>query len=143
MDAAYEIATIYEYGKHSVTVDVVLAPKWFLLAAEGGHVEAMAEYGMCCELGCGVELSDEEALEWYTRASRLCHVTSNYSVGEIFEEARGVPQSGSEAILWYYKVALMGDADSEKAIFRLSDIARIVIPGFTNILNGRSAGNAQ
>lgn len=143
MDAAYEIATIYEYGKYSVTVDVVLAAKWFLLAAKGGHVEAMAEYAMCCELGCGVEMSDDDALEWYTRAARLGHVTSNYSVGEIFEEARGVPQSDSEAVLWYYKAALMGDSDSKRALYRLSDIARIVIPGFTNILNGKSAGNAQ
>uniref|UniRef100_A0A7S2REC9 Uncharacterized protein n=1 Tax=Eucampia antarctica TaxID=49252 RepID=A0A7S2REC9_9STRA len=143
MDAAHEIATIYEYGKYSVKVDVVLAAKWFLLAAEGGHVEAMAEYGMCCELGCGVDRSDEEALEWYTCAARLGHVTSNFSVGEIFEEARGVPQSDSEAVLWYYKAALMGDDDSKRALFRLNDIARIVLPGFINTLNGKSAGNAQ
>ena len=64
-------------------------------------------------------------------------------MGEIFEEARGVPQSDSEAVLWYYKAALMGDDDSKRALFRLNDIARIVLPGFINTLNGKSAGNAQ
>jgi len=144
VDAAYEIAMIYEYARYGIDVDVVLAAKWFYLAACGGHVEAMAEYGMCCELGCGVDQSDEDALEWYTRAARLGNVTANYSVGEIFEEARGVPQSDSEAVLWYYKAALMGDADSRRALERLQDISRIVIPGYsTALLHGERAGTAQ
>ena len=144
VDAAYEIAMIYEYARYGIEVDVVLAAKWFYLAACGGHVEAMTEYGMCCELGCGIDQSDEDALEWYTRAARLGNVTANYSVGEIFEEARGVPQSDSEAVLWYYKAALMGDADSRRALDRLQDISRIVIPGYsTALLHGECAGTAQ
>ena len=136
IDAAHEIATIYEYGVHGVAVDVILAANWFLHAAKGGHVESMCEYAMCCELGCGVEQSDEKALEWYTRAAELGHVTANFSVGEMFEEARGgLPQSDSEAVLWYYKAALMGDADSKKALHRLRDIARIVLPGWASTLN--------
>jgi len=144
VEAAYEIAMIYEYARYGMEVDVVLAAKWFHLAASGGHVEAMAEYAMCCELGCGVDQSDEDALEWYTRAARLGHVTANYSVGEIFEEARGVPQSDSEAVLWYYKAALMGDQDSRRALDRLQDITRIVIPGYTTaLLSIDRAGTAQ
>mmetsp|Transcript_1661 Transcript_1661/g.2371 ORF Transcript_1661/g.2371 Transcript_1661/m.2371 type:complete len:386 (-) Transcript_1661:148-1305(-) len=135
-DSAHEIATLYEYGKDGVEVDIVLAAKWFHQAAQRGHVESMAEYAMCLELGCGVESSEEKALEWYTHAAELGHVTSNFSVGEMFEEARaGLPQSDSEAVLWYYKAAQMGDVDSKKALKRLSDIARIVLPGWANTLN--------
>ena len=105
-------------------------------AAEEGHVEAMAELGLCYELGCGVEQNDEEALDWYTRAANLGHVTSKFSVGEAFEEARGVPQSDHEACLWYYRAALAGDEDSKKSLRRLYDIARIVVPGVADLVHG-------
>lgn len=136
IEAAYEVAIIYEYSKYGVPVDIYHAAKWFLGAATAGHVESMAEYAMCLELGCGVDQSDDEALEWYTKAANRGHITSNFSVGEMFEEARGgLPQSDSEAVLWYYKAALMGCEDSKNALRRLSDIARIVVPGWATTLN--------
>lgn len=136
LDSAHETAVIYEYGKYGVEVDIYLAAKWFHGAAKAGNVESMAEYAMCLELGCGVEQSDEEALEWYRKAAELGHITSNYSVGEWFECARGgLPQSDTEAVLWYFKAASMGDEDSKRALKRLSDIARIVVPGWASTLN--------
>jgi TPR repeat protein len=136
MDAAHELALLYEYGEHEVPIDVYLAAEWFHKAAEAGHVEAMSEYAMCCELGCGVDQSDDLALEWYMKAANAGHVTAKYSVGECFEEARGVPQSDEEACLWYYKAAVEGDEDSKKALRRLRDIARIVVPGVAVLLDG-------
>jgi Sel1 repeat len=133
-DAAHEVALIQEYGRHGIEVDVVAAAKWFEKAAEAGHVESMTELGLCYELGCGVEQSDEQSLDWYTKAANLGHATAKFSVGEAFEEARGVPQSDQEACLWYHRAALAGDADSKKALRRLYDIARIVVPGVGDIL---------
>ena len=136
IEAAYETALIYEYSRHGVEVDIILAAQWFLGASSAGHVESMAEYAMCLELGCGVEQSDDEALDWYTKAAQSGHSSSNYSVGEMFEEARGgLPQSDSEACLWYYKAALMGEDDAKNALKRLNDIARIVVPGWAKTLN--------
>lgn len=134
VDAAHQVALVYEYGQYNVETDVVKAAEWFQLAAETGHMEAMAELGLCYELGCGVEQSDENALEWYTKAANKGHLTAKFSVGEAFEEARGVPQSDSEACLWYYKAALEGDEDSRRALRRLADIARIVVPGVVHLL---------
>ena len=135
VDAAHKLALLYEYGENGVDIDVFVAADWFYNAAKAGHVEAMAEYAMCCELGCGREQSDEEALEWYTKAANAGHTTAKFSVGEAFEEARGVPQSDEEACLWYYRAAVEGDEDSKKALRRLQDIARIVLPGVMGILN--------
>jgi TPR repeat protein len=134
LDAAHELAKLYEYGTYGVEIDMYAAAEYFGKAATGGHVEAMAEYAMCWELGCGVDQNDEQALEWYIRAANQGHVTSKYSVGEAFEEARGVPQSDEEACLWYYKAAILGDEDSKKALKRLHDIARIVLPGVSAVL---------
>lgn len=135
LEAAHELAILYEYGQYDVPVDVVRAARWFRHAAESGHVEAMAEYAMCCELGCGREQSDTEALEWYVKAANAGHANASYSVGEAYEEAKGVPQSDEEACLWYYKAAVMGDEDSKRALLRLSDIARLVVPGARALLN--------
>ena len=134
-DSAHNLALLYEYGRHGVEVDVVAAAEWFELAAEEGNVESMVELGLCYELGCGVEQSDEHALDWYTKAAHLGHATAKFSMGEIFEEARGVPQSDEEACIWYYRAALVGCDDSKLALRRLYDIARIVVPGVAAILN--------
>jgi TPR repeat protein len=135
-DAAHEVALVYEYGTYGIEIDVVKAADWFRLAAEADHMEAMAELGLCYELGCGVEQSDQQALDWYIAAAEKGHLTAKYSVGEAYEEARGVPQSDEEACLWYYKAALAGDEDSRKALRRLEDIARIVVPGAGVLLDG-------
>jgi hypothetical protein len=73
-------------------------------------------------------------LDWYTKAANEGHATAKFSVAEAFEEARGVPQSDEEACLWYYRAALVGDEDAKKALRRLYDIARIVVPGVAEIL---------
>lgn len=134
VDAAHQLALMYEYSLFGVESDVVKAADWFHIAAKNGHVEAMAEYALCCELGCGRPQCDAEALEWYTRAANNGHVQANFSVGEAFEEAKGVPQSDEEAVIWYYKAAVMGDEDSKKALQRLQDIARIILPGWRDVL---------
>lgn len=136
LEAAHDLAIIYEYGKYNVEIDVVEAAVWFGKAAEAGHVEAMAELGLCYELGCGVEQSDEKALDWYMKAAEKGHVTSKYSVGEAFEEARGVPQSDEEACIWYHRAAVDGDEDSKRALLRLFDVARIIVPGVGGLLHG-------
>jgi TPR repeat protein len=134
-DAAHDTALTYEYALHGIEIDVVAASQWFEKAAVGGHTEAMAELGLCYELGCGVEQCDEIALDWYTKAAEKGHVTAKFSVAEAFEEARGVPQSDEEACLWYYRAAIVGDEDSKMALRRLYDIARIVLPGVGELLN--------
>jgi TPR repeat protein len=136
INSSYEIATVYEHGKYGIPTEIFIAAEWLLKAAHAGHVEAMAEYAMCCELGCGVAQSDEEAVDWYMKAANEGHATANYSIGEMFEEARGgLPQNDSEAVMWYYKAALIVDEDSKLALRRLGDIARIVIPGWNRTLN--------
>lgn len=136
VDAAHEMALLYERGARGVDHDVVLAAQWLERAAQAGHTEAMAELGLCYELGCGVEQSDERALDWYMRAANQGSLVAKFSVGEAFEEARGVPQSHEEACLWYYKAAMEGDEDAKTALRRLRDIARIVLPGVSALLDG-------
>jgi len=135
ISAAHQLGVLYETGEYGVELEPVMSSKWFKFAAELGHVESMAEYALHCELGVGVEQSDEEALEWYLKAAEAGHLTAMFSVGEYHEEARGVPQSDSEACLWYYRSAVKGCEDSKKALKRLREVARIVLPGFELLLH--------
>jgi TPR repeat protein len=138
MSAAHRLGVIYErdYVNYAgIEVDVFAAATWFESAAEAGHVESMAELGLCYELGCGKEQSDEKALDWYMKAAEQGNLTAKYSVAEAFEEARGVPQSDEEACLWYYKAAVDGCDDSKLALRRLHDIARIVVPGVAQLFD--------
>jgi TPR repeat protein len=136
IEAAHHLALLYERGHRIVELDVYKAAEWLQKASEHGHVEAMAELGLCYELGCGVPQSDENALEWYMKAAERGSLVAKYSVGEAFEEARGVPLSLEEACLWYYKAAQDGDDDAKKALRRLFDVARIVLPGVGALLDG-------
>merc|ERR1711924_165742 len=57
-------------------IDPTKAFQWHERAANLGSVDSMAEVGLCYELGCGAEQSDEEALDWYTKAAELGHATA-------------------------------------------------------------------
>ena len=125
--SAHKLALIYEYPTQSnnlIPIDVVAAFQWFKAASEKGHVSSMAELALCYELGCGVEASDDEALDWYRKAANLGHSASHYSVGEHFEEARGVNMDHEEACLWYYRGALLGCSDGIGGLRRLENVAR-------------------
>ena len=131
--SAHYLATLYENGEFGVDLCPEKAASWFLFAAKLGHSESMAEYALHCELGVGVDQSDTEALDWYLKAAAAGHVEANFSIGECYEEAKGVPHDLSEACLWYFKSAQSGCNDSLKALKRLQDIARIVLPGVGRI----------
>ena len=125
--SAHKLALIYEYPTQSnnlIPIDVVAAFQWFKAASEKGHVSSMAELALCYELGCGVEASDDEALDWYRKAANHGHSASHYSVGEHFEEARGVNMDHEEACLWYYRGALLGCSDGIGGLRRLENVAR-------------------
>ena len=135
-NSAYYLATLYENGEHRVELCPEKAARWFLYAAELGHAESMVEYALHLELGVGVDQDDAQALQWYLRAAEAGSTEANYSIGECYEEAKGVPHDLNEACLWYFKSAEKGCDDSVRALKRLEDIARIVLPGVRNLLHG-------
>ena len=135
--SAHKLALIYEYPTQSnnlIPIDVVAAFQWFKAGAESGCVASMAELALCFELGCGVEQSDDNALDWYTKAANAGHSASHYSVGEHFEEARGVRMDHEEACIWYHRAAVLGEEDGVSGLRRLEDVARRVIPEVGEVL---------
>ena len=94
-EAAYEIATIYEYGTYepSIPMDLVKAIDYLQLGAMQGHVESMVELALHYEMGCHdiLPVNIELAYHWYQEAAQRGHVIAKYSIGEAYE--RGIISS--------------------------------------------------
>jgi len=56
-----------------VEQDEKRALKWFLDAAENGHVEAMYRLGECYEQGIGTDVNLDAAKKWYDAACSKGH----------------------------------------------------------------------
>ena len=61
----------YKYYKTSPSPDYTKAAKWFLKAAEQGHIEAQCKISDCYFRGIGVPQNPTEALMWLRKANRL------------------------------------------------------------------------
>jgi TPR repeat protein len=47
------------------------AARWYAIAARGGNVHAMVNYGVCLERGLGVRRRLDRAARWFNKAARL------------------------------------------------------------------------
>lgn len=109
IDAAYEIASIYEYGTYDdddekdtgtgtssgIPMDLVKAVEYLHYGAQKGHVESMVELALHYEMGCHeiLPVNTERAYYWYHEAARRGHAIAQYSIGEAYE--RGIISSSS------------------------------------------------
>jgi TPR repeat protein len=87
--AAYNLALSHRDGEGG-PVDKVMAAKYFRLAAEKNHVQAITCYGIALLLGDGVERNIDEAKKWLRKGAdagddlavqqlQMCDVTSAMS----------------------------------------------------------------
>lgn len=111
--AALSLADIYFHGVDKVARDLVLANKFYHIAANAGSVSAELNLGKQYFFGWGVEQSDINALLWFEKAAASKDATAQYYMGFIFEHGRSVPVDLVRAAVWYKRSALNGDLDSQ------------------------------
>lgn len=105
-------ARVYRAG------DQAGAAKYFLSAAQAGHVGAQLQIGWHYEKGIGVPRSYAEAARWYRKSAEQGNATAMKNLGTLYEEGWGVPEDWIEAAKWYQKSADLGNADGESALAR-------------------------
>ncbi len=93
-----------------------LALRYYLQAAELGHVQAQVTAAEFLTRGTGGDVDLAGALQWYRRAADQGHVGAMYQLGLIYDAGKGVPQDFAEAARWFRRAAEHGDAN---AWFRL------------------------
>lgn len=82
--------------------------RWFLKAAEAGHVAAQYMIGMDKLLGQGTGQDEAGAILWLTRAAQQGHHRSQYQLGQAYLNATGVEKD----LLWgryWLEQAAFGD----------------------------------
>lgn len=102
------------------------ATRWYLKAAEQGHVRAQYSLGYIYRYGKGAPVNDridyDEAIKWYRKAAEQGHVWAQYSLGNIFytfTSSNVSLQNYKEAFIWFSKAAKQRHAGAQK---RLGDM---------------------
>jgi hypothetical protein len=74
LDAAqYELGKNMYEGGHCPPSHQPEAMRWFQLAANQGHPDALFAVGLMYESGHGVPVDNAEAIRWYSRAAAAGH----------------------------------------------------------------------
>lgn len=79
-------------------------------AADAGQPHAMAQVGLCYDLGHGVRTDYAEAMRWYQKAAQLGDLDAMAYIGGLYAYGDGVPLNYPEALAWYHKSADAGGA---------------------------------
>lgn len=122
--AMNEVGTWYYTGKH-VQKDYAQAYEWWKKASLKSNVRAIANLGICYQLGRGVERDSVDAIRLYEKSIKegnstlLSQRTDNASksafdamlVGNCYENGVGVKKDYVKAAGFYAQAALMGSVD--------------------------------
>ena len=90
--AAFLLGEIAMHGAGG-SVDKPNALKWFTLAAEAEHGEAMHRLGMLHLRGIAEPAGLEAAIEWWRRGAAVDSSSAHFALGTLYREGRGVEKS--------------------------------------------------
>ena len=102
------------YAGQGVSTDKAKAAKWFLVAAEKGHIPSMYNLAVCYEDGDGVNQDLDKAIFWYEQAAEQHSSSSLLNLGFIY--ASGHIPDYPKAFGYWKQSAELG---SEVAMFNL------------------------
>ena len=104
-EADYQKARNYYYGQNGVTKNLSEAFKWYMKAAEKGHLNSQVQVGYMYDLGEGITENNYEAVKWYRKAAERGNKTAQCNLGYMYESGEGVTKDYTEAVKWYRKAA--------------------------------------
>ena len=115
-EAAYSLDHHYDYG-----TDAVEAVRWFGLAAEQGHVDALPRL---LRVARGDPEAAAEAGRWLRQAGEQGHAGAQANLGVMYANGDGVPQDAAEAVRWYRLAAEQGHAQAQFNLGIMYDTGR-------------------
>jgi len=92
----------YFFGE-GVSQDFAEAVKWYLKAAEQGHVEAQFNLGGIYQEGIVVPQDNSQALNWYIKAAQQGHEKAKTNLDMMSREDKRVPpkdNKDTKDIIW-------------------------------------------
>ncbi|MDW5290597.1 tetratricopeptide repeat protein [Formosa sp. PL04] len=83
--------------------------KYFMAAAEEGHVDSQFNVATMYEQGIGVANNNKEAFSWYEIAAKNGSSAAQFNLGVCFENGIGTSVNFEKANEWYRKASVQGD----------------------------------
>jgi len=103
-DCQTSMGLLYQAGEKipgGVKADPAEAVKWYRLAAEQNHTEAIQHLGMMYAMGMGVKQDDAEAVKWFRKGSDLGNSDARWGLGQCYFDGRGVQKDPVQAYALY------------------------------------------
>lgn len=98
--AEFILGNIYHAGE-GVVQDYQESIKWYLKAAESGHVSAQQSLGVRYNNGGeGVDRDYKQAFKWFQRAARQGDTRSQFYLAQYYNEGKGITQDYMKAHMW-------------------------------------------
>jgi TPR repeat protein len=106
-EVQFQIGFAYEHSVLEPNYDE--AHKWYSLAAESTHKEAIYHLGLLYEKGLGVSQDYQKANELYERANQQNSDDALYRLGTLYHHGKGVEADPDKAIKYYKRAAEQGN----------------------------------
>lgn len=107
---------VVQVGLNGGPANPVEAAKWFLKAAEQGHLDSCYSISRMYDMGVGVIKSGVESEKWLRKAvqkSPKKDGSPEYAMASFYSEDRpDLPKNEKEAAIWYRKAAVISAFDA-------------------------------
>lgn len=104
-DCQTSMGLIYQAGERIpgglAAADPVEAAKWYGLAAEQGHTEAIQHLAMMNAMGMGIEQDDSAAVRWFRKGAEFGNADCIWGLGQCYLDGKGVQQDSVMAYSLY------------------------------------------
>lgn len=97
-------------------VDYAAAVKWYTMAAEKNHLDALNNLGTLYIDGKGVPQDFAKAVELYTKAADAGNVISAQNLGFFYKNGNYTEKDPAKAFTWFRKGAEMGGAICQREV---------------------------
>ena len=88
----FAFGVMYEFG-NDVPLDLAEAVKWYRLAAEQNHTEAIFHLARCYLNGEGVKADSTEAVKWFRKGAELGSADAQWMLGNCYKLGVGVKKN--------------------------------------------------
>ena len=115
--AQAELGDCYYYPGQGVERNIREAAKWYLKAAQQGHMHSIFMTGFLLYTGDGVEQNRSEAVRWLRKSADQGVPDACFLLASCYLSGLGIDRDDEQFIFWLRKAAKFGDDKKEAEAF--------------------------
>jgi TPR repeat protein len=123
-EVQFQVGFAYEHIDSEPNYDE--AHKWYSMAAERSHGEAIYHLGLLYEEGLGVSQDYQKVNELYERANQQNSDDALYRLGTLYHHGKGIEADLKKAVDYYKRAAEQGNPKYQCELGRLYEDGKLV-----------------